>query len=273
MLLATFCVLSLVIAVAICAAGGAFGSLAWLWVLPVSFLGGFLGLLVLAFLFLCLVCAFVKMDEPQEHDSKFFRRLAEVYVDALVVLLRVRLYTQGLEKTPEKGRLLLVCNHLNVADPAVLLACFRKSQLAFISKKENDRLFLAGKVLHRIMCQPLDRENDREALKTILKCIQLIKDDEVSIGVFPEGYVSKSGKLQPFRSGVFKIAQKAGVPIVVCTLRNTQNIFHNILRLKPTDVHLHLVAVIPPEELKGRTAVDIGEQVHKLMADDLGEEA
>lgn len=271
MLLGTFCVLSLVIAVAICAVGGTFGSLAWLWVLPVGFLSCFLGLLVLAFLFLCLVCAFVKMEEPQEHDSRFFRRLAGVYIEALVVLLRVRVHTEGLEKTPKSGRFLLVCNHLNEADPAVLLTCFKKSQLAFISKKENDRLFLIGKIMHKILCQSLDRENDRKALKTILRCIQLIKDDEVSIGVFPEGYISKNGHLQSFRSGVFKIAQKADVPIVVCTLQNTRNIFNNILRLKPTDISLHLVDVIPPEELKGRTAVEIGDRVHKLMAQDLEE--
>ena len=27
---------------------------------------------------------------------------------------------------------------------------------------------------------------------------------------------------------------------------------------------------LPAEDLKGRTAVDIGDQVHKMMADDLG---
>ena len=41
-------------------------------------------------------------------------------------------------------------------------------------------------------------------------------------------------------------------------------------RLKPTDVYLHLVDVIPAEELKGVTTVEIAERVHKLMADDLG---
>ena len=88
--------------------------------------------------------------------------------------------------------------------------------------------------------------------------------------MFPEGYTSRDGKLQHFRSGVFKIAQKANVPIVVVTLQNTAVILHNAARLKPTQVELHLVGVIPPEELKGVTAVEIGERVHRMMADDLG---
>ena len=62
------------------------------------------------------------------------------------------------------------------------------------------------------------------------------------------------------------------MPIVVCTLRNTRPIVQNGLRLKPTDVELKLLDVIPAETLKGRTAVDISEQVYKLMADDLGPE-
>ena len=108
-------------------------------------------------------------------------------------------------------------------------------------------------------------------LKTIIKCIQLLKDDEASVAVFPEGYTSKDGKLHHFRSGVFKIAQKANVPIVVCTIQNTRQIFRNVTHLKPTDVELHLVDVIPAENLKGKTTVDIGNQVYEMMIGDLGE--
>ena len=70
---------------------------------------------------------------------------------------------------------------------------------------------------------------------------------------------------------MFKIAQKANVPIVVCTIRNTRQIFRNVTHLKPTDVELHLVDVIPAENLKGKTTVDIGNQVYEMMIGDLGE--
>ena len=131
-------------------------------------------------------------------------------------------------------------------------------------------MFVVGKFMHKTLCQLVNRENDREALKTILKCIQILKEDKASICVFPEGYTSKDGKLHHFRSGVFKIAQKANVPIVICTLQNTNKVFSNVLKLKSTDVHLHIVDVIPAEELKGVTAVEVGDRVHGLMAEDLG---
>lgn len=239
--------------------------------LPLLAVGIFLGLIVAAFVFLMILCALVDLNKPQEHDSPFYRKAMTVYIEALVAIVKARIHTEGLEKLPQEGRFLMVCNHQHIADPGVLLHVFRNSQMAFISKKENSTMFVVNKMMHRTMCQLIDRENDRAALKTILKCIQLIKDDEVSICVFPEGGIKEMGKLSHFRSGVFKIAQKANVPIVVCTLRNTADILSNAARLKATDVQLHLVDVIPAESLKGRTAVDIADQVYAMMLEDLGE--
>ena len=270
MLFAIAIVTALALAAVICATTGAFATLSWLWLLPASGLGIFLVLALLVFLTLWLLCAIVKMDVPQEKDSRFYRTVTYLMVEAAMTILQMRVHTRGLEKTPKSGRFLLVCNHINDMDPVTLLWFFRKSQLAFISKRENDQKFLIGPLMHKILCQPINRENDREALKTILKCISIIKEDKASIAVFPEGYTSLDGLLHPFRSGVFKIAQKAKVPIVVCTLQNTQYIFKNAMRLKPTHVHLHLIDVLTPEQLEGLTAVEIGNRVHQMMADDLG---
>lgn len=242
------------------------------WVmLPVLAVGLFLGLLLAAFVFLLIICAIVDMKKPQEHDSPFYRKAMLIYIEALVNVLQVRICTQGMEKLPKDGRFLLVCNHQHIGDPGVLLHAMPRSQMAFIGKKESADMFIINKLMHRTMCQFIDRENDRQALKTILKCIQLIKDDEVSVAVFPEGGIKEIGKLAHFRPGVFKIAQKAEVPIVVCTMDGSADILTNGLRLKPTNVRLHLVDVIPAEELKGRTAVDISDQVYGMMLADLGE--
>ena len=242
------------------------------WLVPVLFAAGFLVLSLLAFGFLCLICALVDRNKPQEHDSRFYRSVMYVYIEALISLVLVRLHTKGLEKTPKEGRFLLVCNHLFLADPGIVLHCFRKSQLAFITKEENWRLPIVSKFMHKILCQGVDRDNDRQSLKAILKCIQLLKDDEVSVCVFPEGYTSKDCLLHPFRAGVFKIAQKANVPIVVCTIQNTRQIFRNLRKLKITDVELHLVDVIPAEDLKGKTTVEISNMVYEMMIGDLGED-
>ena len=243
-----------------------------LWLVPVLFAGFWLALLLLAFLFLCCLSGAVDMEKPQDQDSKFYRTVMHWYIEALIPLVGLKIEVSGLEKTPKEGRFLLVCNHQNESDPGILLHYFKSSQLAFISKKENDTMFVVGKFMHKIQCQLVNRENDREALKTILKCIQLIKEDKVSIGVFPEGGILVKDKLSHFRSGVLKIAQKTGVPIVVCTLKGTSDLFHNMKRLKRTHVRLHLVDVIPAEEVKAANTVELGEKIYRMMLNDLGEE-
>ncbi len=272
MLLGGICLISLLIALGVCLGAGCFAGLAWLWVLPLTFLGGFLVLLILACLFLYVAVERIDLKQPQEEDSPFYRGLAMLFISALVTLARLKIHTKGLEQTPKSGRFLLVCNHLNDIDPAVLMHVFPKSQLAFISKRENDQKFLVGKLMHKLLCQPINRENDREALKTILRCIQILKGDKASIAVFPEGYTSLDGKLHPFRSGVFKIAMKARVPVVVCTVQDTQYALKEALKLHGPEIHIHLVGVLQPEEFQGITAVELGNRVHAMMAADLGPE-
>ncbi len=268
MLLSGMIVLSALTAVGACVGSGL--GLHWLWLAPLSFLGSFLGLVITAFLFLWVTSLLVDQNKPQVHDSRFYRGLINLYIPFIQILVRARVHTRGLEQTPKTGRFLLVCNHLHEADPVILLKYFRESQLTFIGKQETKNMFLVGPLMHKIMCQLVDRENDREALKTILTCIRLIQEDEVSIGVFPEGYIKPDRKLHHFRSGVFKIATKTNVPIVVCTITNTNHIIKNFLHLKPTDVDLHLLKTIQPEEYAGMTTVEIADMVYRMMAEDLG---
>ena len=272
MLIGIFFALSILASAGVCGAFDAFSGLGWLWILPLCTAGIFLLLIVLWAVMMLIMAKSVDMDKEQEEDNAFFRTVIHLTIGALLILFRIRVDMEGLEKTPKDGRFMLVCNHLHDTDPVVLLWAFAKSRLAFVSKRENDQKFIIGPFLHRILCQPINRENDREALKTILKCIRLLQEDKVSIGVFPEGYCSKEHLLHPFRSGVFKIAQKANVPIVVCTVRNTHPVFKNMAKLKPSHVQLRLVGVVPAEDLKGRTAVDIAHQVYDMMAQDLGPE-
>ena len=264
-------VIAAILSAVICVGTDAFQSLAWLWLLPVGWLGSFLGIVLLVFLMVLVMCAFVDLDKEEHKDNRFYRMMLYVIADAAHTVLQVRVHTQGLEKIPTDGRVLLVCNHLDNVDPVIIMHQVKKKQtLAFIAKREVASMFVVGKFMHKILCQRVNRENDREALKTILKCIEIIKEDKASIAVFPEGGIRGGNVLHPFRHGVFKIALRTQVPIVVCTLWGTQNVFHNGLRLKATDVDFHVVGVVQPEEIKGKTAVEVGHLVHGMMAKDLG---
>ena len=244
----------------------------WLWLLPVSFAAGFLLAAALTFGLLVLICKCIDPDKPREKDNRAFRAFAIWCIQVALVFLPVRIHTKGLEKRPKGGRFLLVCNHLHEIDPAVLLYYFRRTPIAFIAKQEAKNMPLLNKAMPMLLCPYINRENDREALKTILRCIKLLKDDVVSIGVFPEGYIHKKRKLHHFRPGVFKIAQKANVPIVVCTLTNTHHVIKNSMKLKFTDVDMHVLDVIPAETVQSKSTTELAEEIYGMMAADLGPE-
>ena len=272
MLLAVVLLLSVGSGVGLTIVAGGFENLGWLWQLPVGFFGGFLLASALAFAILVAVCYSIDPEKPREKDSRWFRTMVMWYIQAALTVLPVRVNKQGMEKFRVDGRFLLVCNHLDNIDPAFLLYAFPKSQLAFVAKKETRDMFLVGHALPKLLCPLINRENDREALKTILRCISLLKNDTVSVAVFPEGRINKYRKLAHFRPGVFKIAQKANVPIVVCTLRNTNHVIGRLLKGKGSTVDLRLLEVIPAAEIQDCTTVDIADRVYNLMAADLGPE-
>ena len=272
MLLRLIVLLAMVSAAVLGLVLGIFESIGWLWTYPLLVLSFVLLGLAVAFLYLLILCKQVDPDVEQEVDDPHYRKVMELYLDSLLPLVRVSVRTTGRDKLP-KGRFMLVCNHCSNADPIILLRELSGCQISFISKKENRDMFVIGPMMHKLLCQMIDRNNDREALKTIIKCVRLLQEDKVSVGVFPEGGISKPDrKLHRFRPGVFKIAQKAKVPIVVCTLKNTKYVIPNLLKLRPTRVELDIVAVLEPEEVASGSTTQLAEKSYELMARNLGPE-
>ena len=257
--------LSAVLSAGCSALYGWYESWSVLWKLPLLCVGCFVAMVLLFLLVLVVSCLFVDPKKPLETPSPYFRFLLNQFSKLAFDLGGVRVHAAGLERVPRKGRFLLVSNHLFAFDPIVFYYAMPWAELAFLSKKENFSIFIVAQVMREVLCLPVDRNNDRESLKSILKAIQFIKDDKASIAVFPEGGTNKTdAPLLPYRSGVFKIAQKANVPIVVCSLVNSRAILHNMFR-KHTEVWLDVLDVVPAEELAGKTAIEVGERVHAVM--------
>ena len=149
MLIKIFTLLSLLSGI-----GAAIGSSLW----PLAFIGGFvgcyLGLIVLTFLIVWIMSELVDFSVPQERMDPLYRQVMYLVIDFVVTFMRIHIHTEGLEKTPKEGRYLLVCNHLNDVDPAVLMKFFPQQELAFISKRENEQKFILGKFMHRLVFLP-----------------------------------------------------------------------------------------------------------------------
>lgn len=181
-------------------------------------------------------------------------------------VLRIRVYTSGLEKIPKNQKLMFVGNHRSNFDPIIEWLVLKPWDIAFISKGENFKIPFFGRIIRKCCFMPIDRENPRKALRTINKASDLLQSGEVSIGVYPEGTRSKTGELLPFHDGVFHIAKKAGTPIVVMSIRGTEQIHKNVLR-RHSDVYLDIVQVIPASDVENGTTHTIGAEIRNMLLD------
>ena len=239
----------------------------FLWII-LGVLGGVLGLIIGYVLFLILITAFVPKKE-YDKVSGFYRALFNFTAGLVIKLLNINVNINGKEKVDDvKGRFLLVSNHRSNFDPILTYYAFRKKGLAFVSKPENFKIIVAGGLIRKCCFIPIDRENPRNALKALRKASELIKNDVVSMGIYPEGTRSKECKVLDFHDGVFKIAQMAKVPVVVMTIKNTENIYKRKF-LGKIVIDIDVLDVIDAKTVEEKTTHELSLIARKSMENNL----
>lgn len=232
---------------------------------------GILLCLLLLFIFvLAISAACVDPGKEYEQNSRFYRFLLNSATAFCIPLLRIRVHATGLDRLPRDGRFLLVENHRSKFDPILTWYIFKDRDIAFISKPENFQVPCFGRIIRKCCFMAIDREDPRNAMQTIQKASELIRRDVVSVGVYPEGTRSKTCELLPFHNGVFKIAQKADVPIVVAAVEGTERI-HKNCPWRPSEVSLKIVDVIPREFVREHRTTVIGERIRLSLEKTLTE--
>ena len=220
--------------------------------------------LILPLTFLWIASLFIDKDQEYETDSPFYRKLLYLGTAVLLYPLRIKVHFTGKEKIPRTKKVMFVYNHVSNFDPILLWQELRRWDIAFLSKEENFKAPIFGRFAKRCCFMAIDRENPREALKTINKAAALLKNKAVSIGASPEGTRSKTGELLPFHDGVFKVAKKADAPVVVVRIRDTEKIRKNVLRRR-SDVYYEVVDVIRPGDAEWKNVHMISERARKAM--------
>lgn len=132
----------------------------------------------------------------------------------------------GEENVPKDTAVLYVGNHRSYFD--ILLTYVRVPRpTGYIAKKEMLRYPLLVNWMKNLHCLFLDRKDIKQGLKTILEGIEKVKSG-ISICIFPEGTRNKvNDTFLPFHEGSFKIAVKAGCPIIPMTINNSAAVFEN----------------------------------------------
>lgn len=226
-------------------------------------------MITISFILLLLISSlFVNPKGEYTQNSRFYRWLLHTASGAAIKILGIRVHATGMEKVPAHTRFLLVSNHRSNYDPILTWQVFKDYDLAFVSKPENFKIPIFGRIIRKCCFLPIDREDPRKAIVTINKAADYIKADTVSIGIYPEGTRSQEKYMLPFHNGVFKIAKKADVPIVVISVAGTDHIRHRLFR--GVDVWLRVLDVIPAKKVAEAKTAELGDTVRTIISHDLG---
>lgn len=241
------------------------------WMIPVALVGGWLGWFVVLVLFYVLglfaVSLTVNMKKPVEENHPRYRKTVLYVLGILCRVARLRISLTGEEMLPQ-GRFLLVSNHRSSYDPIATGWALRRYDMTFVTKPENLKIPIAGPMIYKANYLPINRADPRKAMATIQSAARILSNDWASVGIYPEGTRSRTMEMLPFHNGVFKIAQKANVPIVVVSIDGTENI-HKHAPIRPTAVDIRICAVIPAEEVKSASGAALGARVREILEQSL----
>lgn len=131
----------------------------------------------------------------------------------------------GIENMPREGGVVIVSNHLSVADPVIIMAAVSRP-VAYWAK---EALFTGGgfkglcsrSLMRAVGAIPVQRDDDSATAGAALEAARVHLVNGGLMGVFPEGTRSSDGRLYRGRTGAARLAHAAQVPIVPVGITGT----------------------------------------------------
>jgi 1-acyl-sn-glycerol-3-phosphate acyltransferase len=144
----------------------------------------------------------------------------EIFLLRILFWVLTSYHIQGLENIPRKGPLLILSNHLSIADPPAL-GIFLPRRSIFMAKEELFQNMVLGFFVKSFGAFPVFRgSSNRQALR---QATTILESGQTLI-MFPEGKRSRNGGLQSGLPGSALIAYHNKVPVLPVGITGTENI-------------------------------------------------
>ncbi|HIE33046.1 MAG TPA: 1-acyl-sn-glycerol-3-phosphate acyltransferase [Thermodesulfobacteriaceae bacterium] len=166
-----------------------------------------------------MIAILIALLEPRKILA---HKIAWLWCRLILFISGVKVEVEGLEGLPP-GCYVFFANHQSQMDIPVLEEVLRPFEIRFLAKKSLFRIPFFGWGLAALGYIPVEREDPREGLRSLLACAERVKAG-YSVVVFPEGTRSPDGRLLPFKTAGFLIPIKAGVPAVPVAILGTRKI-------------------------------------------------
>ena len=169
----------------------------------------------------------LKINEKKYNSMEKFRFIKS-HAKRSLDLVKIKINVIGKEKVP-KEEVLFVLNHSSMLDSYILVSSIVKPVGVIIADVPTWRhIPIVSHWLNMMKCVYIDRENNREGMKSIIQASENIKMGQ-SMAVFPEGDLTwvkdPHALISDFKPGALKIAYKAKCPIVPMVIKNSRGTY------------------------------------------------
>ncbi|MBO9715739.1 MAG: MFS transporter [Pseudoxanthomonas sp.] len=148
------------------------------------------------------------------------------FLSWMLVRALYRLRLHGIEKhVPDDGAALIVCNHVSYMDALILAACIPRP-VRFVMYHRIFNIPVMRWIFRTARAIPIaGAREDPELMRRAFDEIDATLAEGELVCIFPEGALTRDGRIAPFKSGVEKILERAAaagrpVPVVPMALRN-----------------------------------------------------
>jgi len=129
-----------------------------------------------------------------------------------------RLKKSGLERIPDEGAAVLVCNHVSYVDALVISAACRRP-IRWVMYYKIFRIPLLRFFFRTAKAIPIaGSKEDPQMLEQAYEAIARELAAGELVGLFPEGSLTPDGEVAEFRSGIVRILERTPVPVIPMAL-------------------------------------------------------
>lgn len=241
----------------------------WLLILWIP-LGFALTIGLFIFWIYCVVCPIFKRINP---DSNFKAKYSIHIMKMIPILCGVKLKVEGKENLTSNHKTLYVSNHKSLIDPFLIYIATGRS-LTAAAKADLWKFKVLLPLISAFHVIKINRENDREAVKSILEGIKYIKGGNGMI-IFPEGGIKtrEVDQMVSIKAGAYKLAVKADADIQPIALIGNKNISKRKFWQRFTKVTVRFLPTIHPEDYKELNTHEIAYKVLDMVNSNYPEEA
>lgn len=137
----------------------------------------------------------------------------------ILIHLVYRVHKQGLQHIPDRGPVVLVCNHVSYVDALIIAGCCRRP-VRFVMDHRIYRIPVLHFLFRTAGTIPIAPARDNpELLDEAYRRIAAYLDNGEVVCIFPEGRLTSDGEIAHFRRGIEKILARNPVPVIPMALR------------------------------------------------------